>query len=78
MCSICKQPKCTPRCPNYISPIPKYVCPICNEGIYAGDEYVDNFSGEFAHLECLGQLSVKDILNWFDIDYRIYEGEQYE
>ena len=53
MCSICKQYPCHPRCPNYIPPKASHCCYICNEGIYDGEEYIENDDGEYAHWECV-------------------------
>ena len=53
MCSICKQYPCHPRCPNYIPPKASHCCYICNEGIYGGEEYIENDDGEYAHWDCV-------------------------
>ena len=53
MCSICKQYPCHPRCPNYILPKASHCCYICNEGIYGGEEYIENDDGEYAHWDCV-------------------------
>ena len=53
MCSICKQYPCNVRCPNYIPPKASQCCSICNEGIYDGEEYIENDDGEYAHWECV-------------------------
>ena len=42
-----------PRCPLYEPPKPTYCCSICNEGIYDGEEYIENDVGEYAHWECV-------------------------
>ena len=41
------------RCPNYISSKAKHYCSICNEGIYEGEEYIENDDGEYAHWDCV-------------------------
>ena len=41
------------QCPNYEPPEARYYCSICEEGIYPGDDYVENSDGEYAHLECV-------------------------
>ena len=53
MCSICKQYPCNVRCPNYIPSKASHCCSICNEGIYDGEEYIENDDGEYAHWECV-------------------------
>ena len=34
-------------------PKTSYYCSICNEGIYNGEEYIENDEGKYAHLECV-------------------------
>ena len=41
------------QCPNYIAPKASHYCSICGEGIYDGEEYIENFDGEYAHWECV-------------------------
>ena len=42
-----------PRCPLYEPPKATHYCSICEEGIYDGEEYIENDCGEYAHLECV-------------------------
>ena len=53
MCSICKQYPCNVRCPNYEPPKATHYCSVCEEGIYDGEEYIENDDGEYAHWECV-------------------------
>ena len=53
MCEICGFEKCPSGCPNYISLKTTHYCSICNEGIYDGEEYIENDIGEYAHWECI-------------------------
>ena len=53
MCSICKQYPCNVRCPNYIPPKASHCGSIGNEGIYGGEEYIENDDGEYAHWDCV-------------------------
>ena len=53
MCEICRSYPCHPRCPNYIPPKATHYCSICDEGIYNGEEYIENDFGEYAHWECV-------------------------
>ena len=41
------------RCPLYISQKASHYCSICDEGIYGGEEYIENDCGEYAHLDCV-------------------------
>lgn len=53
MCEICRKYPCHPRCPNYEYPKTKYYCSVCGDGIYFGDEYIENDYGKYAHLSCV-------------------------
>lgn len=41
------------RCPNYIPPKVSHYCYICGEGIYNGEEYIQNDIDDYAHWECI-------------------------
>ena len=53
MCQLCRSYPCNCHCPNYIIPKVSHYCSICNEGIYNGEEYIENDVGEYAHWECV-------------------------
>lgn len=62
-CEICgKEDKCHPRCPNYISEKFGCYCSICGEGIYNGEEYIENDKGEMRHFDCF--QGIKELLEW--------------
>ena len=42
-----------PRCPLYEPPKVTHYCSICGEGIYAGEEYIENDDCEYAHWDCI-------------------------
>ena len=42
-----------PQCPSYSAPLAKHCCSICEEGIYDGEEYIENDCGECAHWDCV-------------------------
>lgn len=53
-CEYCRRSKGHDfRCPNYISPKPKYICKICEDAIQNGEEYIVNDDGEYAHWDCV-------------------------
>ena len=54
MCDICRSYPCNYHCPNYMPPKTSHYCSICQEGIYSGEEYIENDYGEYAHWECVG------------------------
>ena len=64
MCEICRQIPCHPRCPNYEPSKASHYCSICDEGIYSGEDYVVNIDGEYAHYDCLTNLSNRAMVQW--------------
>ena len=52
MCEFCRQIPCHPRCPNADEPKFDHYCPICGNGIYEGEEYIENDDGECIHYDC--------------------------
>ena len=73
MCEICRNYPCHPRCPNYIPPKASHYCSICNEGIFNGEEYIENDFGEYAHWDCFSDI--KDLLDFLGYRIRIMEDE---
>ena len=71
MCNVCRKTPCHLRCPNYESPKATHYCSICNEGIYDGEEYIENDCGEFAHWECLS--GTRDLAEWLGIEVKTME-----
>lgn len=50
------------RCPNYTPPKATHYCSSCGEGIYDGEEYIENINGEYRHYECFNGM--RDLLEW--------------
>ena len=73
MCSICRKNPCDSRCPNYIPPKAKHYCSICDEGIYEGEEYIENDIGEYAHWECVDYG--KDLAKFLGYEIKTMEDE---
>lgn len=69
MCEICKRTPCLTNCPNFIPPIASHYCSSCGEGIYDGEEYIENQNGEYRHYECFHGM--KDLLEWLDYKIKI-------
>ncbi len=46
--------------------------PICGEGIYDGEEYIENQNGEYRHYECF--YGMKDLLEWLGYNIKTMEG----
>ena len=73
MCSICRKNPCDARCANYIPPKAKHYCSICDEGIYEGEEYIENDIGEYAHWECVDYG--KDLAKFLGYEIKTMEDE---
>lgn len=69
MCDICGHIPCVSRCPNYIAPKATHYCHVCHEGIYDGEEYIENDDGEYAHIDCFS--GINDVVEWLGYDVRI-------
>lgn len=67
MCSVCHQSPCDARCPN--APLPKAMstCPCCNEGIMLDEEYA-TIDGVEYHVDCLEEMTTRELLKMFDVD----------
>ena len=50
MCQYCLHNPCLPGCPNYEEPKAVYHCSICGQGIFEGEEYIEN-GGDYIHFE---------------------------
>ena len=53
LCKYCHKLEHPQGCPNYIPPKSTHYCSICDEGIYNGEEYIENDDGEYAHWDCI-------------------------
>ena len=61
------------RCPLYESPKSSHYCSICGEGIYNGEEYIENDDGEYAHWECVDYG--RDLAKWLGFDIKTMEND---
>ena len=75
MCQLCRSYPCNCHCPNYIPPKAFHYCPICNEGIYGGEEYIENDDGEYAHWECVDYG--KDLAKFLGYEIKIMDEDDY-
>ena len=73
MCNICGQVPCTNRCPNHIPPQPRFICDYCLEGIYPGDEYIENPYNQYIHTDCF--RGFYDLVKWLGFEIRTLEEE---
>lgn len=61
MCDICHQFPCHPSCPNVPESDPVIICICCEEGIYAGDKYMDLPEGAICE-ECVRDMNGTELL----------------
>lgn len=43
----------------------------CGDGIYEGEEYIENQYGEYRHYECFHEM--KDMVDWLGYEVKIME-----
>lgn len=61
------------RCPKYSPPKAIHYCSSCGEGIYAGEEYIENLNGEYKHLDCI--CGIRELVEWLGYDIKTMEDE---
>lgn len=71
MCSLCMQNDCNCHCPNYLPPKAIHYCSACGEGIYEGEEYIENQDSEYRHYDCF--YGVRDLLKWLGCEVKTME-----
>ena len=71
MCEVCKKNPCDTRCPNYDPPKALQYCSICGQGIYDGQEYIENIDEDCAHFECC--YGLRDLLEWLGYEIKTME-----
>lgn len=48
-----------------------HYCSICGDGIYNGEEYIENYDGEYAHFECV--QGIRQLLEFLGCDVNVME-----
>ena len=48
-----------------------HYCSSCGDGIYDGEEYIENLDGEYRHYECFHGM--RELLEWLGVDIRTME-----
>lgn len=71
MCELCLRDECSSSCPNYIPKKTSHYCSSCGEGIFDGEEYIENQDGECRHYDCF--FGMKDLLEWLGFDIKTME-----
>lgn len=60
------------RCPDYYSTFkPVHYCSACGEGVYEGEEYIENDNGEYRHYECF--YGLRELLSWLGHEIKTME-----
>ena len=74
MCDICGVNGGHARlCPYYAPPKAAHYCSSCGEGIYEGEEYIENLNGECRHYECFHGL--RDLVGWLGYKVKTMEDD---
>ena len=76
MCSICKQNPCHSRCPNYLPPKATHYCSSCGDGIYKGEEYIENLDGDYRHYDCF--QGIRELVEWLGFKVKTMENNGYD
>ena len=61
------------RCPLYEPPKAIHYCSICKDGIYGGEEYIENLDGEYSHWNCVDYG--RDLAKWLGFDINTMEND---
>jgi len=61
------------RCPNYVPLKANHYCSICGEGIYDGEEYIENDNGECRHYDCL--YGMRELLEWLGYEVKTMDDD---
>ena len=71
-CEYCRgEIRHKPRCPLYVPEKATHYCAICGEGIYDGEEYIENDVGECRHYDCF--TGMRDLLDWLGYEVKTME-----
>lgn len=65
---------CHLRCPNANEPKFDRYCSYCGEGIYEGEEYVENDDGEFIHYDC---PTTREMVKFLGCEIHTMRGDNY-
>lgn len=67
--------ECPYDCPNYIPPKASIYCSECKNGIYDGEEYIENDNGEYRHFECMN--CSREDLEWLGHEIKVMEDKHW-
>lgn len=73
-CEICERDiGHDPLCPNYTPPKAIRYCSYCKEGIYCGEEYIENQDGDYQHYDCF--CGMRNLLEWLGYEIKTMEDD---
>lgn len=74
-CEYCRQFPHASRCP--LAPEPKldHYCSSCGEGIYEGEEYIENDDGEYIHYDC---PTTRELVKFLGYEVQTMRGDDYQ
>lgn len=73
MCEICHQNICPCGCPNYKPKKMMFYCSVCDNAIQDGERYIENEYCDYAHFDCLRDLTTRELLDWVGLDEKVME-----
>jgi len=71
LCKLCLRVDCPSTCPCCIPPKTNHYCSSCGDGIFEGEEYIENLDGEYHHYECFHGM--RDLLEWLGYEIKTME-----
>lgn len=61
-------------CPNAPEPKFNHHCSNCGEGIYDGEEYIENDDGEYIHYDC---PTTRELVKFLGFEVQTMRGDDY-
>lgn len=74
ICEYCKQVPHHPHCPLAHEPKSNHYCFICGNGIYDGEEYIENDDGEYIHYDC---PTTGELVGFLGYEIKTMRGDSY-
>lgn len=74
ICEYCKQVPHHPHCPFAPEPKSNHYCFICGNGIYDGEEYIENDDGEYIHYDC---PTTGELVGFLGYEIKTMRGDSY-
>jgi hypothetical protein len=65
-------------CPNYEPKGTGIYCSVCEEELVDGDTYVKNDDCDYAHYDCLADMSTRRLIDWCGYSIEQVKDEDYD